>query len=314
MLFELPELDIPSAQKLVEEARTGIPGLDPRWTDHNPSDPGLTLLELLAWLTEMVLYRAGRLRNGHLEAFLALLGGARTQRSLDEDLRQKVLELREPSLAVTERDFELLALKHVPGLRRVHCLGESNLEGTAPGAPAPGHVSLILLPAPEAGAQPPAANEELLGAVRMQLEPRRLLTTRLHVVGWKKLSFTLHATLHVAPDIRRDKVEKVKEEATKVLPAWLHPLTGGQDGQGWPFGRGIHGSEIYALLERVPGVDFVTDVRFVLSPGMEGLAKVDPKEQDDRGPPVLTLLHPAVLPNLVAQEIVLKTQEGEHGG
>ena len=32
----------------------------PEWTDYNGRDPGITLLNLSAWLTEMVLYRTGR--------------------------------------------------------------------------------------------------------------------------------------------------------------------------------------------------------------------------------------------------------------
>jgi len=41
------------------------------------------------------------------------------------------------------------------------------------------------------------------------------------------------------------------------LVAFLHPLTGGLDGQGWAFGRKPYQSDLYALIEDIPGVDYV---------------------------------------------------------
>jgi hypothetical protein len=43
------------------------------WTDHNPSDPGIVLLELLCWIGEMILYRADRVPDAHLEKFANLI-------------------------------------------------------------------------------------------------------------------------------------------------------------------------------------------------------------------------------------------------
>jgi hypothetical protein len=41
------------------------------------------------------------------------------------------------------------------------------------------------------------------------------------------------------------------------LAAFLHPLTGGLDAQGWDFGRAPHRSDFFALVESVEGVDHV---------------------------------------------------------
>jgi hypothetical protein len=46
-----------------------------------------------------------------------------------------------------------------------------------------------------------------------------------------------------------------------ALYAYLHPITGGMDGMGWPFGRPVHMGEVYALLQRLPGTEIVEDVR-----------------------------------------------------
>src|SRR3954469_13164579 len=54
------ELDDRSFQDLVNEARMRISRHCPEWTDHNASDPGITLIELFAWMTEMTIYRLNR--------------------------------------------------------------------------------------------------------------------------------------------------------------------------------------------------------------------------------------------------------------
>ncbi|MBV1800627.1 putative baseplate assembly protein [Siccirubricoccus sp. G192] len=59
---------------LVERARAQIPSLAPHWTDHNLHDPGITLLELLAWTAEAQIYGLGRMRRDERQAYAALLG------------------------------------------------------------------------------------------------------------------------------------------------------------------------------------------------------------------------------------------------
>src|SRR6266699_1306572 len=60
MPVPLPNLDDRRYDDLVAEARGLIPSLDSTWTNHNPSDPGITLVELFAWLSEMLMYRIDR--------------------------------------------------------------------------------------------------------------------------------------------------------------------------------------------------------------------------------------------------------------
>ncbi len=74
----LPErLDDRGFEDLFEEARALIPRFAPAWTDHNTHDPGISLLELWAWLAEGQLYRLERVTARHREAFLAMLGARR---------------------------------------------------------------------------------------------------------------------------------------------------------------------------------------------------------------------------------------------
>jgi len=72
----LPEmiLDDVRFQELVSEARTRIVRHSPAWTEHNVSDPGITLIELFAWLTEILSYRINRIPDRLHEALLELVG------------------------------------------------------------------------------------------------------------------------------------------------------------------------------------------------------------------------------------------------
>jgi predicted phage baseplate assembly protein len=73
MLPEIP-LDDLHFQELVSEARTRIVRHSPDWTEHNVSDPGVTLIELFAWLTEILSYRINRIPERLQLALLELVG------------------------------------------------------------------------------------------------------------------------------------------------------------------------------------------------------------------------------------------------
>jgi predicted phage baseplate assembly protein len=70
----IPNLDDRRFDDLVQEARAWIIAHCPAWTDFNPSDPGVTLVELMAWLTDLTLYRVNRIPDRSFVAFLDLMG------------------------------------------------------------------------------------------------------------------------------------------------------------------------------------------------------------------------------------------------
>ncbi|MCA9972373.1 MAG: putative baseplate assembly protein, partial [Anaerolineales bacterium] len=74
MSLAAPKLDDRTFQQLVDEAKKRIPHYTKEWTDHNVSDPGVTLIELFAWLTETTLYRLNRLPDRHYIKFMEMLG------------------------------------------------------------------------------------------------------------------------------------------------------------------------------------------------------------------------------------------------
>ncbi len=74
MSLPVPNLDDRSFQQLVDEAKRLIPTYCPEWTNHNLSDPGVALIELFAWMSEMMLFRLNQVPDGFYLRMLNLLG------------------------------------------------------------------------------------------------------------------------------------------------------------------------------------------------------------------------------------------------
>jgi len=91
---KLPEIQLDDRrfQDLVSEARLRINRSCPEWTEHNVSDPGITLIELFAWMTEMTIYRLNRVPDKLHVTLLELLG----------------IQLDGPSAAATDLRFRLV--------------------------------------------------------------------------------------------------------------------------------------------------------------------------------------------------------------
>lgn len=269
-----PNLDDRTFDDLLAEARDLIPVLHPDWTDHNPGDPGVVLVELLAWLTEMLLYQVNQIPEVNTRKFLELLGGPEwsppATGGLDAAIRQTIGYLHERYRAVTPDDYEYLvtrtwpaspeaaALGELARVRRVRCVPGRDLTAVDPTAPAPAHVSVVVVPEVVAPGSHPQPAEALTTALHGFLAPRRILTTRHHVVG------PGYTDIGVAADLalREDSPPAVAlGQVRDRLVEFFDPLVGGPDGAGWPFGQHVYASEIYAELDRVGLVDYVEGVR-----------------------------------------------------
>src|SRR3954464_2965207 len=68
-----PALDDRGFDDLVQEVLGRIPAHTPEWTSPRLGDPGRTLIELFAWLTDTLLYRANLIPERQRLAFLRLL-------------------------------------------------------------------------------------------------------------------------------------------------------------------------------------------------------------------------------------------------
>jgi hypothetical protein len=291
MPLNIPDLDDRTFKDLVEEALALLPHYAPEWTNHNASDPGITLIELLAYFTEALIYRLNRITRATRISFLQLLTGTATEWAKGRDelqadqlntaLRQAVSGLFEPQRAVTASDYEEIVKAYtdrhtVAELQniRVRCFEQTNLENPDPlrrSENAPGHASIVVVPGRQMTKDALAG---ILNDIRRMLEPKCLLTTRLHVVAPCRLWFNLKAEIFPLPHVA---FEKVKARTIAVLQNYFDPIAdAGPDSAGWPFGRAIFINDIIALLDRVPGVDYVHAVHLL------NLA-IDPaKLSDDR--------------------------------
>ncbi len=269
MTLPLPILDDRTYEDLVEEAVGLIPALDPEWTNHNPSDPGITLIELLAWLAEMLIYRANRVTDQHLVTFLRLLNGPDWPASgagknlaseeLNQEIRRTLCELTRPQRAVTCSDYETLATD-LEQVVRAKCIPRRNLGADWSTRPVPEFVFVsvaVLQKAADSNGWPQPADSHLIKEVHAKLQPRRLLAARLSVVAAEYVA--IHANVEV---VRQRGVSEttIADGEKKSLVDFLHPLRGGPDKQGWPFGRTVRVSELFGVLERTSVVDFVKGI------------------------------------------------------
>lgn len=281
MSLPLPNLDDRTYADLVEEARSLIPIECPDWTDHNPSDTGIILIELLAWLSEMMLYQVNQIPDQNIATFLQLLNGTSPNKTSlqapddssgyvdrkgqTEQIRKTLLALRQRHRAVTPEDYEQLVLSNYRAVKRVHCLPKTNIHDLSlSAAEAIAHMSLIVIFKPT---EPPLTQQEretLLQQIWDDLENRRLLTTRHHVSEPFPVALNVSATLYL-----KDGTNTVQVLATAAaqIEDFFSPV-GSQahwQGNGFPFGRNIYQSDLYQLLDRISGIDFVEDVQLARS-------------------------------------------------
>lgn len=280
MALPLPNLDDHTYANLVEDAISQIPVEYPEWTDHNPTDTGIILIELLAWLTEMSLYRVNQIPDDNYASFLSLLKGKEwrlpidasaeeRQKKLQSQIQNTVLELRKPYRAITEEDFEKLVLfdwhdsKEFDGskIARVKCLGQRNLAKFNANTFVKGHISIVVVPEKNQVNQIEVNQiENLYQNLFKFLEQRRLLTTRLHIVKADYVSVTIEAELVLEDGAQ---AEKIKKKANDEVEMFFDPLKSGKywQAQGWPFGKSIYLSELYKLLDDLEGVDYVENLQ-----------------------------------------------------
>src|SRR5258708_12019590 len=74
MPFVIPTIDDRRYQDLLDDSLARIPVHNPEWTNFNQSDPGVTLIQVFAFLTENLLYRSNQIPERNRRKFLSLLG------------------------------------------------------------------------------------------------------------------------------------------------------------------------------------------------------------------------------------------------
>jgi predicted phage baseplate assembly protein len=191
----------------------------------------------------------------------AAVGGARAESLSDAKLRGPLV-LRSRGRAVTAEDFVELTREVAPEIGRVHCVAADS------GSDA-GGVRVLLVPFVPGDPVGRIRREDLnplpesLERITGYLDERRLLGTRLLIEPPEYVWLTAVVSVRARP---RYRPEDVRQDVLRALYGLLHPLTGGPEGHGWPFGRAVQVHEISGALARVAGVDMGDEVSVRLFP------------------------------------------------
>jgi predicted phage baseplate assembly protein len=187
------------------------------------------------------------------------VGGAEPETLDDAKVRGPLL-LRSRGRAVTAEDFEQLARDVAPDAARVHCVPE----GTSAAA-----VRVLVVPHVASDEVRRIRREELnppeatLRRISATLDARRLVGTRLLVQPPDYVWLT--AVVSAGARALFDPAE-VRVEILRALYTLYHPLLGGPEGTGWPFGRSVQAHEVHAALAAIPGVDMAREISVALFP------------------------------------------------
>ena len=175
------------------------------------------------------------------------------------------IRLRARGRAVTTEDYEQLAREAAPEVARVRAVAAG--DGTDAG-------SVRVLIVPSAVAEDGrlrfdqlVPNADTLQKITDRLEESRVIGTRAIVEPPVYRGITVVAKLRARS---RVKPETLQEDALRALYEYFHPISGGPDGTGWPFGRPINAGEVYSVLQGIRGTEIVEDARLFAADPADG--------------------------------------------
>jgi hypothetical protein len=169
--------------------------------------------------------------------------------------------------AVSAEDFESMVLQRFSQVARV-----KSISTRAPGPTGlvfkPGAVTVVVVP--KSRERLPRPSGALLETIRDFVAEQALgaIATDIHVLG---PGFTVVAVSARVRAVDPRTSSEVERRALQALDDFFHPLYGGESREGWSFGRDVQLSEVYAVLQRVDGVDYVESVEFPDAPGATSL-------------------------------------------
>jgi hypothetical protein len=185
---------------------------------------------------------------------LPTVGGTAGE-SVDDAEQRIPLYLQNAGRAVSAQDFSDI-VESTPGINlgRVEILPLYNPDTEVS---APGVVTVLVIPEDPTTPQGPVPDSAFLQAVCDYLEPRRLLTTEIHVVGPDYQDLSVSVGFDILPG---KDVATVTQGINAAISAYLSPLNGGPAGTGWPLGKPVIAGELLAQAARVDGISDIEGV------------------------------------------------------
>jgi hypothetical protein len=175
------------------------------------------------------------------------------------------LTLARRGRAVTAADFETLARETSPAVAMARAIPTLDANGRQ----RPGWITLVVIPRSTDPQPWPSfgLRQQILAAAEAQAAADLGAALHLVVSGPDYLPVDVDATVAA---LDPDAAGPLEQAALAALAAFLHPLTGGPDGQGWGAGRGVYLSDVAEALGRVPGLDYVEELALLLAGQLRG--------------------------------------------
>ena len=198
----------------------------------------------------------------------AAVGGADPW-SLDNIFELGPQALKNRGRAVTTEDYVWITISNFSEVARARCLAIRAPSPDGSLIVKPGAVSVIIVPKGSDSA--PQPTKGLLRRIEAFLRRNALgvIADEIHALPPGYQPIAIAAKVH--PE-KPEEASLIERRVIQALEAFFHPLTGGEQGQGWPFGRSVYISEVFAVIERTDGVDHVVDAAFV---GQPNLPRID---------------------------------------
>jgi hypothetical protein len=307
MTLKSPDIAARTYEDILGEMISSIPRYSEKWTNNNPSDPGITVLEILAWVFDSTLYRMNRIPEESYINFLRLMAGIKGDElgSLLDELKKypysdrnyiefldflkeiednktkgekikDINEMKAASLrflnsnyrAVTLDNFNSLAIEATQSRND----GEPKIKRAIVKGYPDGKVEIIII------SNMREKYNELKTIVREYLEPRRLICTKIVVKEPVYSSIKIYIEVAFFANSRS---ALIIENIRRNILEFLDPLTGGDDKTGWAYGRPVSMYELFHIIEETDGVDHANTIIIDDKPDLkirkiEGL--IDPVE------------------------------------
>jgi predicted phage baseplate assembly protein len=158
--------------------------------------------------------------------------------------------------AVTIEDYEWLAKEASFSIARSKCLSKVGKSG---------EITVIIVPRPDADdfdlKRKLEPTLELVRRVKEFLNARKLVGTKLKIEPPIYRNASINLKLVFKKDIA--EIQTVKERIDLSLRRYLHPITGGPSGEGWPFGMPLIKNDIFSVLETIEEIYYLEDMEII---------------------------------------------------
>jgi len=289
MALKLPNLDDKTFEILVKESFEVLNRSSREWTNNNPSDPGMMIVEMFAHLLEIDVFELNRINNRTYREFLSLLGvnlDRNVEYPSDEEVRAGITEVLrkiEYKRAVSEEDILQIALETAEKenlFARAYCFPDRDftrfeLYEEIAECVKEGHLLVLFIPDNHTALldvqegcnryTPAVRSQErylpsrhMILKVKRELCVRRLATSRIHVHPVRFTEFQIKVVF--VPESGATEYT-VKKNIENNIYNFYCPVWGSEEGEGYRPGRFFKRSETVELVENSKGVDYLTSIQ-----------------------------------------------------